>query len=187
MIGVALMAILDVLSTWLTVSVLLSWFTSSKYFFPTPNLSIRPAQFMGDKVAGGPMGKYGMNVGPMAITWAMRFVYGRVESYTGRALSLAYQRKKKEARQGESEEERAARKATRKAAKKAAREEAELKQREKEEAETKRRKEAADKATEELFGPSTQGPPPLPSNDTQETARKEFQEQMENLDMDELD
>jgi phenylalanyl-tRNA synthetase alpha subunit len=142
---------------------------------------------MGDKVAGGPLGKYGMNVGPMAITWVMRFVYGKVESYTGSALSRAFQSKKKEARQWESEEERAARKATRKAARKAAREEAELKQREKEEAETKRRKEAADKATEELFGPSKQGTPP-PSNDTQEKARKEFQEQMmENLDMDELD
>ena len=182
-VGVILMAFLDILQVWLSTSVLLSWFTSSKYFFPTPSLPVRPAQFMGDKVASGPLASYGINVGPMAVTWALRFVYGRLESFTGRALSRAYQKRKKESRDSESTEARAARKAARKAAKKAAREEAERKRREQEEAEAKRRRETADEATEKLFGKTA-----AQINDyAQEESRKGFKEQMEKFDMDDLD
>eukprot|EP00339_Tiarina_fusa_P010627 CAMPEP_0117079372 /NCGR_PEP_ID=MMETSP0472-20121206/56003_1 /TAXON_ID=693140 ORGANISM="Tiarina fusus, Strain LIS" /NCGR_SAMPLE_ID=MMETSP0472 /ASSEMBLY_ACC=CAM_ASM_000603 /LENGTH=253 /DNA_ID=CAMNT_0004806577 /DNA_START=35 /DNA_END=792 /DNA_ORIENTATION=- len=64
MLGVLLMAILDAMSLWLTVSVMMSWFTTSKYFFPMPNLPIRPAAMMGGEVAKGPLAGYGLNVGP---------------------------------------------------------------------------------------------------------------------------
>jgi hypothetical protein len=183
MIGVILMAILNVLQLWLSASVVLSWFTSSRYFFPTPSIPIRPAQFMGGTVASGPLGGYGINVGSMAVTWFFRFVAGRLESFTGRALSRSYQQQKKQARDWESPEDRAARKAARKAVKKAAREEAERKQQEQEEAKAKRRTEASDEATEQLFGIAPQ--PPL--NNDREESRKEFQEQMANFDLDDLD
>jgi hypothetical protein len=161
---------------------LLSWFTSSKYFFPTPSLPFRPAQFMGDKVAGGPLSQYGLNLGPMAISWGFRFVSGRLESFTGRVLSRAYQRQKKSSREYESPEARVERKAARKAAKKAAKQEAEKNRYEAEEAEAKRRKEAADNATDTLF------PSAANSNNADfEESRKEFQQQVETFDIDDLD
>jgi hypothetical protein len=187
MFGVFLMGIFDMLSLWLSVSVFLSWFTSSRYFFPMPSLPVRPAQFMGGKVASGPMAKYGINVGPMAVTWVLRFISGRLERFTGRALARAYQRQKKATREWESPEDRAARKAARKAAKKLAREQAEAKRLEVELEEGRRRKEAADKATAEMFPPTSGVAPPPPPNTAREESRKEFQEQMENFDMDDLD
>jgi hypothetical protein len=161
---------------------LLSWFTNSKYFFPTPSLPFRPAQFMGDQVAGGSLSKYGINLGPMALSWGFRFVNGQLESFTGRVLSRAYQRQKKASRGYESPEARAERKAARKAAKKEAKQEAEKKRCEVEEAEAKRRKEAADKATDTLF------PSAANSNNADfEESRKEFQQQVETFDIDDLD
>jgi hypothetical protein len=57
--GIFLLFIIDLLSFWLSVSVLLSWVMSSKYFFPVPNIPIRPAQLLtingGD---AGALGKY---------------------------------------------------------------------------------------------------------------------------------
>lgn len=206
MLGVLLMGVVDTLQIWLSLSVLLSWFMSSQYFFPTPNLSVRPAQFMGEKVAKGPLSKYGLNVGPMALTWGFRFLQGRLEAYTGRALSRAYQSKKKEAREWESPEERAARKAARKAAKQAAREEAERQRIDAEAAEAKRRKEAAEKATAALFSPMSDEarrqqqehekvtaalfPHMQPVEDTNEPndpSQRDFEEEMEIIDMDDLD
>ncbi|KAG7365538.1 hypothetical protein IV203_038742 [Nitzschia inconspicua] len=151
-IGVVLMIAVDVLQLWLSVSVLLSWVMTSKYFFPMPTLAIRPAQFMGEKVAHGPMGRYGMNVAPMAITWTLRFVRTQVESYTAKALSNAYQQQKKESRANETEEERAARKAARKAAKRLAKEEAAQKELERQQQQAQFRKEMADQASQQLFG-----------------------------------
>lgn len=186
MVGVFFMAVVDTLQLWLSLSVMLSWFTSSKYFFPTPNLPFRPAQFMGEKVAKGPMAKYGMNVGPMALTWAFRFAQGQLEVFTGRALSRAYSKQKKEAREWESPEDRAARKAARKAAKRAAKEEMAEKKREAEAEEAKRRKEAADKATEALFPPSMKLKQQA-LNETTNEEENDFEREMENLDMDDLD
>ena len=210
-IGVLLMGIVDCLSIWLSMSILLSWFTSSQYFFPTPNLPIRPAAMMGGQVASGPLAKYGFNVGPMAISWAMRFAHGKLEIFTGKALSESYQRQKRAARQGETPEERVARKAARKAAKRAAKEEAEQRRKEQESSEAQRRKEAADQATQHLFGggaggggTTQDGQPPAPgpethvSNEEKEFREevmnnmnmdhdKEFREQMDNMDMDDLD
>jgi hypothetical protein len=184
-IGILLMAIMDILQLWLSASVLLSWMTSSKFFFPMPNLPVRPAQFMGGQVASGPMAKYGINIGPMAITWGFRFVASRLEAWTGRQLANAHRAQRKEAKQWESAEERAARKATRRAAKKEAREEAE-KQVAAEEVE-RRRKAAAD-ATDMLFPTEKVDKEDTPEHQrVTEESRKEFQEQMESFNMDELD
>ena len=207
MVGVLLMGIVDTLQIWLSVSVLLSWFMSSEYFFPTPNLSVRPAEFMGEKVAKGPLSKYGINVGPMALTWGFRFLQGRLEAYTGRALSRAYQNKKKEAREWESPEDRAARKAARKAAKQAARDEAAKQKVEADLAEAQRRKEMAEKATAALFAPISEEArrqaeehkrvaeavfPHLRQPTTDDAASNDeneiaFEQEMETIDMDDLD
>jgi hypothetical protein len=117
MVGVLIMGILDVLSLWLSVSVLLSWVMTSKYFFPVPKLTLRPAQMMGGEVAKSNLANYGINMGAMVVTWGMRFVYGKVERFTGQALSAAQKRQRKEARHGESDEDRAARRVARRAAK----------------------------------------------------------------------
>lgn len=69
---------------------------SSKYFFPVPNIPIRPAQLLtptgGD---AGALGKYGINVGPMLIRWTFSFINGRVEAMVGRAMSDAHKKEKK--------------------------------------------------------------------------------------------
>jgi len=55
--GILLLFIIDLLSFWLSVSVLLSWVMSSKYFFPVPNIPIRPAQLL--TIKGGDAGAFG--------------------------------------------------------------------------------------------------------------------------------
>lgn len=206
MIGVLLMAILDLMQLWLSATVLLSWVMTSPYFFPMPSLPVRPAQFMGDKVASGPMGRYGINVAPMAVTWSIRFLQGRLESWTGKALSQAYQRQKREARSWESEDDKAARKAARKAAKRAAKEEAERHRQEEQAQEAQRRKEAADQATSQLFpkAPISHHAPPVGEPDAEitsstqpinldalmreeEDARRQFVADMQELDINDLD
>lgn len=135
-IGVVVMAILDILGLWLTATVILSWVTTSKYFFPIPSLPIRPAQFMGGEISSGPMSRYGINTGPMLVTWTLRFLHGRLEAWVGRALLKssrdAKKAKKKKKKQGKSEEEKAA-----KAARRAAREETRRRQKEEEESQQK--------------------------------------------------
>lgn len=94
LLGVALMFIIDLLQAWLTVSILLSWvMAKSKYFFPTPNISIQPAQLMGGPMAQA-FGGYGINIGAMLVTWILRFTHGRLEIWTGRAMSAALQAKR---------------------------------------------------------------------------------------------
>ena len=208
-IGVMLLTILDGVRFWLSVTVLLSWVLSAnspyrRYMFPIPSLPIRPGQFMGDKVANGPMGRYGMNVAPMAITWSIGFVRGKVEYWTGKALSVAARLRKKAARSGETVEQRKARKAAKKAAKRATREEQERQQQEAWKKETERRKEMADKASEQLFGRSNNETrmqsgkqnhqseqemkdSRIPNNDYDD-AKREFEADMEGLDdMNDLD
>jgi len=130
-VGIVLMAVIDLLQVWLRASVLLSWVMTSKYFFPIPSLTVHPARFMGGQVASGPMAKYGFNMGPMILTWLLRFVNGYFEKWTGKALAKAQREQKKRAKAAEEtetpweREERKARKAARKAAREAAREEAE--------------------------------------------------------------
>lgn len=201
-IGVLLLSILDGIRFWLSVTVLLSWVLPSdspyrRYMFPIPSLPIRPGQFMGDKVANGRFGQYGMNVAPMAITWSIGFVRGKIEYWTGKALSVAARLRRREARSGETEEERKVRKAAKKAAKRAAREEQERQQEEAWKKETERRKEMADKASEQLFGRANtetntkseekENDSTIPNNDYDD-AKREFEADMEGLDdMNDLD
>jgi hypothetical protein len=117
MIGVVLMGILDILQVWLTASILLSWVMTSKYFFPVPRLSVRPAQLLGGEIAKSHMANYGINIGSMLVTWVMRFGYGKIEMWTGNALSAAHRKQRKEARQWESADDKAARKEARRIAK----------------------------------------------------------------------
>jgi hypothetical protein len=124
MLGIVAMFVLDLLQTWLTASIVLSWVMRSKYFFPVPSLSIKPGQLMGGEVAKSSLGGYGINVGPMVITWTMRFVYTRLEAWTGRALVRSQQKQRQAARDNESPEERAARRKARKEQKRAAEEQA---------------------------------------------------------------
>lgn len=114
LIGVMLMLILDGLQFWLSVSMALSWIIRrTKYFFPTPQLTIQPGQMLGKEVAGSAIGSMGINIAPMLISWLIRFVHGRLETWTGRAMSQAMKLQRKAARDNETTEERAARKAVR--------------------------------------------------------------------------
>jgi len=132
-LGVCCMFIVDFLQIWLTGSVILSWVMTSKYFFPVPSLPIRPAAMMSGPVSSGPLARYGVNVGPMVITWGLRFLQGRLETWTGRALSNAHraqtQQHKKQRRDNETPEEKEARRAARRA-RRAAREEEKRRQEE---------------------------------------------------------
>lgn len=94
--GMFILFIIDTLSLWLSISVLLSWVMSSKYFFPTPNIPIRPAQLLTPKGHdAGALGQYGINVGPMIIRFAFKFLNDKVESMIGRAMAEAVKREKK--------------------------------------------------------------------------------------------
>jgi hypothetical protein len=165
--GVLLMIVVDILQVWLTVSVLLSWVMKSKYFFPMPTLAIRPAQLMGEKFSQGALGRYGMNVAPMVVTWTLKFVRGHIERFTAKALSYAYQQHKHNVRATETEEERVARKAQRKATKRAAKEEAAQREQQRWQQQVQSRKEMAEQATQQLFGrrqqqqQQQQSPPPM--------------------------
>jgi hypothetical protein len=117
LLGVTFMGILDLLQVWLTASVVLSWGMTSKYFFPIPRLTLRPAQFMGADAASSFMANYGINVGSILVTYGMRYVYGWIERYTGTALSTRARQQRRDARQHESLDDAAARKAARRAMK----------------------------------------------------------------------
>ena len=97
--GIFLLFIVDILSFWLSTSVLLSWVMRSKYFFPVPSIPIKPAQLitgaMGKGGDAGALGNYGINVGPMVISWLFRFLGRQVEAMIGRAMSEALQRQKR--------------------------------------------------------------------------------------------
>jgi hypothetical protein len=119
-LGVLLMGLLDVAQLWMTVSIMLGWFISSKYFFPMPSLSVNPAALMGGPISQGPLARYGINIAPMVISWVFRFVHARLEGWVGRSLKQAQKWQKKKQREHEPPEERAARKAAKRAAKEAA-------------------------------------------------------------------
>lgn len=116
-LGVLLMGLVDILQLWLTASVILSWVTTSKYFFPVPQLSVKPAALMGGELAQSKAANYGINMGSMAITWLLRFCNGRLQHWTGLAMAQAAKRQRVQRRQNETPEERAARKAAKQARK----------------------------------------------------------------------
>jgi flagellar biosynthesis GTPase FlhF len=104
----------------------------SKFFFPVPHIPIRPAALIatasGNNGGAGALGNYGLNVGPMVISWLFRFVNGRLELFMGKALAAAHKaqnkvnRKQRKAEQKEQEKKDAAiAKEERKAARKARR------------------------------------------------------------------
>jgi len=98
--GMFLLFCLDLLSFWLSASVLLSWVVRrSKWFFPIPNIPIRPAQLLTSAINpsgdAGALGAYGINVGPMLISFLLRFLKGKVELFIGRAMAQALKRQKK--------------------------------------------------------------------------------------------
>ena len=68
-------------------------------------------------MAESSLASYGINIGSMAVTWGMRFVYGKIELWTGKALSSAHRQQRREERAWETVEDRAARRAARKQAK----------------------------------------------------------------------
>eukprot|EP00593_Proboscia_inermis_P017048 CAMPEP_0171302106 /NCGR_PEP_ID=MMETSP0816-20121228/11422_1 /TAXON_ID=420281 /ORGANISM="Proboscia inermis, Strain CCAP1064/1" /LENGTH=176 /DNA_ID=CAMNT_0011780261 /DNA_START=305 /DNA_END=835 /DNA_ORIENTATION=+ len=77
---------------------------------------------------GGPLGQYGINIGPMIIGWVFRWLRGKLDIWMGGVLSRAYIRRKAERKEAKkqnmTEEEKAERKmakAERKAERAAAR------------------------------------------------------------------
>lgn len=94
--GMFLLFIIDMLSFWLSASVLLSWFMRSKWFFPVPNIPIRPAQLLTPKGGdAGALGGYGINVGPMLISWLFRYLNRKVEDGIAMAMAQALRRRKR--------------------------------------------------------------------------------------------
>ena len=111
---------------------------TSKYLFPVPRIPIRPAALLasvqGNPGGSGPLGNYGINVGPMVIRWVFGFVNNRIENFMGKALSEAMKKQRKELKKArkdrekreaelakeERKEARRARRADREARKKAA-------------------------------------------------------------------
>jgi len=92
-LGMACIIIVDVLKSWLSVSVAASWFvTRNKYFFPTPNIPIRPGAFM--EGGGGALSQYGLNVGPMLISWLLSYLTQKLKLWTGKKLKAAYRHSK---------------------------------------------------------------------------------------------
>lgn len=123
-LGVFCMFVVDTLSLWLSVTVLLSWVmnTKSKYFFPIPSFAVRPAAIMAASTGGnaGALGNYGVNIGPMVVTWMFRFVNGKLELWTGKALVNSQKLRRKQERdrkkawkRGETQEEKEARRTAR--------------------------------------------------------------------------
>lgn len=133
--GMFLLFIIDALSTWLSVSVLLSWVMRSKYFFPIPNIPIKPAQLLAGGMGGdaGALGQYGINVGPMIISGLFRFLNNRVEGMIGKAMSSAFQKQRKDARREERAKEKEERRRMKKEAKRQMKEEEERARQEAEE------------------------------------------------------
>mmetsp|Transcript_3615 Transcript_3615/g.4096 ORF Transcript_3615/g.4096 Transcript_3615/m.4096 type:complete len:424 (+) Transcript_3615:45-1316(+) len=107
--GILLMSLVECLQFWLSISVILSWVMTSKYFFPVPSISISPAAMLASAAGTGggnnPLARYGVNVGPMVITFCLRFIKGRIEKWMGTVLSEANRRQKRERKAARKERE----------------------------------------------------------------------------------
>mmetsp|Transcript_12272 Transcript_12272/g.35124 ORF Transcript_12272/g.35124 Transcript_12272/m.35124 type:complete len:395 (+) Transcript_12272:51-1235(+) len=98
-LGVLCMFVVDMLSLWLSASILMSWVVGrNKYSFPMPSIPVRPAALLAASTGGnaGALGQYGINVAPMIITWAFRWGSRKLEYWTGKALVNAQKRRRKE-------------------------------------------------------------------------------------------
>jgi len=97
-IGMFVLIILDLLNFWLLLSVTSSWIIPSnssyrRFFFPTPYVPIQPLSLlsaMNQNKTQSSLQNYGVNVGPMFITFMLRFLRSRVESWIGRVLSYSH-------------------------------------------------------------------------------------------------
>lgn len=62
----------------------------SEYFFPVPYIPIRPAELLataaGASGNANALGNYGINIGPMIISWFFRYMNGKLENFMGRSL-----------------------------------------------------------------------------------------------------
>ena len=100
-VGFLILAVLEGLSFWLSITVMLSWVMRPKpWFFPTPSIPIRPGALLNSATGGNPANRtglagYAMNCGPMAVSWGLRYLNGVVQGFMGRALSSAQKAKKK--------------------------------------------------------------------------------------------
>ena len=74
---------------------------------------------MGGPIAQGPLASYGINLAPMLLSFAFRFIHAWLERLVGFALKNAQVRQRKQRRAQETPEERAARRAAKRAAKEA--------------------------------------------------------------------
>ena len=135
--GLLLTIGVNCLQFWLSASVLLSWVMKSEYFFPIPHIPIRPAALLatatGNTGGAGPLGSYGINVGPMVVSWLFRFTNGKIENFMGRALADAHKKQKKKmkaARKEQEKKEAAIAKEERRAARRARRAEREARKKE---------------------------------------------------------
>mmetsp|Transcript_6131 Transcript_6131/g.8920 ORF Transcript_6131/g.8920 Transcript_6131/m.8920 type:complete len:375 (-) Transcript_6131:45-1169(-) len=174
-LGYFLMTVIECLSFWLSISVLLSWFVKrNAYFFPIPNLPIRPGALLNSATGGDPsnttgLAGYAINCGPMAISWFLKFINGIIQNFMGRTLARA-QKRKKQARKEKKKskktpEEKAARKAE-KALRKAEREAKAAQMKEVEEKENIR----------DMSTNARSGRPSMPaSNHSPETGKENFE------------
>ena len=96
---------------------------TSKYFFPIPQLPIRPVELLTPKGHNaGALGKYGFNIGPMITSWLFRFLNGQVEAMIGRSMAQAFQNQRKKEIKQRRKEERAKEKDERREARRVAKE-----------------------------------------------------------------
>lgn len=106
----------------------------SEYFFPVPYVPIRPAELLATAAGAsgnvGALGNYGINIGPMIVSWLFRYMNGKLENFMG----LALQQRMNEINKGK-------RKATKAAQKEAKRQQEEILRQERKEARRARRAE----------------------------------------------
>lgn len=146
--GLFLTCVLNLLQLWLSVSVLLSWVMRSEYFFPVPYIPIRPAELLATAAGASgntsALGNYGINIGPMIVSWFFRYMNGKFENFMGRALQNRMNEINKEKR-----------KATKAAAKEAKRQQEEILRQERKEARRVRRAEREMKKQEAAAAAAT--------------------------------
>jgi len=165
LLGIICMFVVDMLQIWLSASILLSWVMTSEYFFPIPSIPIRPAALMGGPISEGPLSRYGINVAPMVIGWAFRFVSSKLEGWVGRAFQRAHKRQRKQQRTQETPAERAARKEAKRVRK-----------------EEKRRQREQERQNDPRFNQPEPDIRPLSVEEMQEAAVKAAESRQKNLE-----
>lgn len=92
-----LLIIIELLQIWLSTSVILSWvIPRNKYLFPTPYIPVRPGALLNPASQPQGLSRYGLNVGPIIITWILRYIRSKVEAWLRRVISKAQSKFRKE-------------------------------------------------------------------------------------------